>query len=291
VNVGTTPQGAQLLNNQIYVALYGEGAIARVEDYLGLFPKITLFPVEGKPLDLRHGLGSETIFFVTRYDQDSVIAVDTENGQLLQDWIVGSGPSYFSEVIDSEGTAYLPSQFANILSAFNINRGTIERSYRTGASPRTVDVGRLGRTAYVTNTAEDSISVVDLFSGLDQRIWLPTGSSPQGVKILPGDSTLLVSAPGMDAVLFVNLTSGFSQQVTLNVGPEPMGVALSEDGSLAFVTNYGGDSLSVIDTATRAVIQLEPTQRGPNSVRVFGDTVLVSNEEANSISVFQIVQS
>ena len=85
-------------------------------------------------------------------------------------------------------------------------------------------------------------------------------------------------------LLFVNLTSGFSQQVTLNVGPEPMGVALSEDGSLAFVTNYGGDSLSVIDTATRAVIQLEPTQRGPNSVRVFGDTVLVSNEEGNSIS-------
>ena len=50
------------------------------------------------------------------------------------------------------------------------------------------------------------------------------------------------------------------------------------------MTNYGGDSLSVIDTATRAVIQLEPTQRGPNSVRVFGDTVLVSNEEGNSIS-------
>jgi len=52
-------------------------------------------------------------------------------------------------------------------------------------------------------------------------------------------------------LLFVNLTSGFSQQVTLNVGPEPMSVALSEDGSLAFVTNYGGDSLTVIDTATR----------------------------------------
>jgi DNA-binding beta-propeller fold protein YncE len=276
-------------NEELFVALHGDSAIARITDLFGPVPNITLFPVDGKPLDLRHGLGSETIFFVSRFDQDSIIAVDTMSGQLLQDWILGSGPSYFSNQVDSNGIAYIPSEYSNILTAFNLNEGTIERAYRTGVNPRVVEVGRLGRNAYVTNGGDDTISIVDLVSGLDEVISLPRGSRPQGA-VLAGDDVLLVTAAGLNSVYFLNLTNFQVQTtVTLNVGPTPSGIALSEDGTLAFITNSGGTTVSVMNLDARVVSQVVDSGRKPITVRVFGSRVLVSNELANSVSIFEIV--
>ena len=54
-------------------------------------------------------------------------------------------------------------------------------------------------------------------------------------------------------VLVVGVASGQTVSTTVGVGSRPSGVAVNPAGTRAYVTNNGGNSVSVIDTATNLV--------------------------------------
>ena len=57
----------------------------------------------------------------------------------------------------------------------------------------------------------------------------------------------------------------------MGVGSYPQAVAVSPDGSRVYVANYGGDSVSVINTATNAVVATVSVGRRPSGVAVSPD--------------------
>ena len=73
----------------------------------------------------------------------------------------------------------------------------------------------------------------------------------------------------------------------MNTGKSPAGVAVSPDGKKVYVTNYGDKTVSVIDTATKAVTATVSVGRGPKEIAVTpdGTKVYVANSESGSISV------
>ncbi len=68
-----------------------------------------------------------------------------------------------------------------------------------------------------------------------------------------GTNTLEVLAPGTDGAL--------GALTTITVGNDPSQVAVSPDGLTAFVTNTGDGTISIIDTETLSVINLNPDHR------------------------------
>ncbi|MFC9769724.1 YncE family protein, partial [Rhodococcus jostii] len=46
---------------------------------------------------------------------------------------------------------------------------------------------------------------------------------------------------------------------TVPVGADPYGLAITPDGAFAYVANFGGDTVSVIDTTTNTVATTVPT--------------------------------
>jgi YVTN family beta-propeller protein len=67
-------------------------------------------------------------------------------------------------------------------------------------------------------------------------------------------------------------------------------VAVSIDGAQAYVTNVGGDTVSVIDTATNTVTDTITVGDGPNGVAVSpdGTLVYVSNFGDDTVSVIRL---
>ena len=74
---------------------------------------------------------------------------------------------------------------------------------------------------------------------------------------------------------------------TVPVGGAPRGVAVSPDGAYAYVANYGSNSVSVISTASNAVVATIPVGGGPWSVAVSPDGAYayVTNAGDNTVSV------
>ncbi len=71
------------------------------------------------------------------------------------------------------------------------------------------------------------------------------------------------------------------------MGKDPTGVVVSPDGKKVYVTNYGDKTVSIIDTATKAVITAVSVEKGPKEIAVTpdGTKVYVANSDGGSISV------
>ena len=82
--------------------------------------------------------------------------------------------------------------------------------------------------------------------------YVPTSFGPDTFTVTASDG---VAATNQTVTVSVPSSTGLPGVVeTIRVGDRPSGVAISSDGTRAYVANYGSSNVSVIDTATNAVI-------------------------------------
>ncbi len=133
-----------------------------------------------------------------------------------------------------------------------------------------------------SDAAASTLQTIDLSS------WDP---GPIEVEITPNGSTAVVSVgpaffdglPGLvgspaiaegGTLLIVDLDSGQVDEVQTE--DVPLGIAISPDGSTAYTANYGvsgsrGDSLSVIDIASRQILEEVTVGSGPEQIALSPD--------------------
>jgi YVTN family beta-propeller protein len=108
------------------------------------------------------------------------------------------------------------------------------------------------------------------------------GSSSPAVNALPSEATGSALPP-------VPMGTGAANALaaTIGVGEQPEGVAVDPATHSAYVTNIGGDSVSVIDTATNTVTATIGVGNGPDSVAVdpVTRTAYVTNWSDDSVAV------
>jgi YVTN family beta-propeller protein len=128
--------------------------------------------------------------------------------------------------------------FGNVLVLFGEDVGDvvqvpIDELDRYYTPPFAVAISADKSTAYVSTTGSDSVTVVDLRRLLDQ----------------------VRKASAAERRAMTNDLSASANYVVARIptGTAPKGLALSKDGARLFVANRTGDTISVIDTATRTV--------------------------------------
>jgi DNA-binding beta-propeller fold protein YncE len=136
-----------------------------------------------------------------------------------------------------------------------------------------IDLGQYGGYAasdgsylYVPTIDTDNLDVTD-----------PNSPPPPGyvtVVDIRGDSPTLVdldpSTPGVVD--------------RMKVGDLPLNISFSQDGSLAYIVNSGDGTISVIDTASKEVLDLDPATPGVQGI-VFDATPTASLQNANVIGI------
>src|SRR5437879_78379 len=100
---------------------------------------------------------------------------------------------------------YVTNQLDNTLSVIDGRNDTVVATVPVGTSPAGVAVSLDGRYAYIAESGDDAVSVLDTGTRtITTTVALPAGSSPRGVALSPKGDFLYVADSGSDRVSVVD---------------------------------------------------------------------------------------
>jgi YVTN family beta-propeller protein len=113
-----------------------------------------------------------------------------------------------------------------------------------------------GPFAYIANSNDDTVTVIDTATNTVVGVPIPVGSAPASVAVNPEGTRVFVSNEDSDTVSVID-TNTNTVISTIPVGNNPCMIAFADPGTgvKAYVANCLGGSVSVIDTATNSVIK------------------------------------
>jgi YVTN family beta-propeller protein len=195
--------------------------------------------------------------------------------------IIGCGEdSEDNKDVTSAKSAYIVNGSAQTLSMFDIEKSEMKNDvFNTGKW--TADIKIAGDKAYVVNTGDNNIQIVDLIT-LTQTGLINIGDNTSPERIVFADNN-----KAYVTCLYTNSTKVIdlgSNAVTkdIPVGMGPMGATVAGkkiyvcNPAYDFATNsYGKGTVSVIDSATDSVVKTIDVETNPLEAVTFGDKVFV----------------
>ncbi len=128
---------------------------------------------------------------------------------------------------------------ANVTSvdiASNIANATII----VGSGPRGVAFTPDGRFAYVVNSTDATVSVINTLTNMTVGLPITVGNVPFGVAITPNGQFAYVTNSGASTISVISVSTNMVVDTIPLTTPNPHGIAITPDGSLAYVA--GGNA-------------------------------------------------
>lgn len=182
------------------------------------------------------------------FSPDGRYVYATDNGMM---WMTESGPGGNTVSIVDTGTMSL---------AGKIDLGGFRRPHGIDVEPGSGDV-------FVTTELPSRLLLLDPRARKVVKDYDVKGKAPHLVKLASGWA--YTSNTDSGTVSAVNLKTGDVK--VLETGARPQGMAFSPDGRRLYVTNMNSDSISIIDTQTKAVTGSIPTGKTPVRIMITPD--------------------
>lgn len=151
-----------------------------------------------------------------------------------------------------------------------------------GEHPAHVVATADGRFAFVTQSGENSVAVVDLSSGKVVKA-IETGRFPHGLRISPDAKEIYVADVEEGSVSVIDIAE-MDEVARIPVGTAPVQVGFTPDGAKVFVSLRDENKVAVIDTKSRQVVA--KIEVGRNPIQVFatpdGSRVYVANQGSST---------
>lgn len=171
-----------------------------------------------------------------------------------------------------------------LVAAIDTATDAVIASIEVGNEPFDVALSPSGGFAYVTNRADDTVSVIDTSTQLviDE---IPVGTTPEGIAA--GGGEIYVTN---DVSNTVTVIRELDLQIvgTVLVGAGPLGVAVSPDGLTGVVSNDVDGSVSVFQTGVQIVTSTVAVGSNPAGIAIFPDSTraAVANTTAGTVTIF-----
>jgi len=176
----------------------------------------------------------------------------------------------FSLIASASAVELVVTRFAdNSVSYLDVYSGETQK-IKVGDGPNKIAVTPDKKLAVVTNTNDDTISIIDL-EKFKQIKKIKVGKEPIGVEITPDGKEAYVANSKSNKVYIIDLKELVSAG-SIEVGEIPMGIAFTKDR--AYVTNLADSSVDVIDRETKTIIE---TVQAPAIMISPGD-ITISND-------------
>jgi YVTN family beta-propeller protein len=192
----------------------------------------------------------------------------------------------------TDGIVYVTNYGSGTVTAIDAFSNSVIATIGVGDNPKGVAIDSCFDLAYVANSGDDSVSVIDInpsdstFNTVVSTINVGTG--PQGVAVMnPGSgcptapSTVFVTNYGSDSVSAIQVAPSiftppyWAYHVTIvPVGNSPWGVAVNPNTDLAYVTNAGSGSVTVLNGATFATVHTVLVGGTPQGIAVDPSTLV-----------------
>jgi YVTN family beta-propeller protein len=213
----------------------------------------------------------------------TVTIIDTVNNVVLGTVSVGANAQSvditpndkFLFVACQNNGLYRIDLTAGTLSSTNVGSG----SYGPAVSPDGTKITVAGDSQVYVYSLNQSTGAVSLTSTL-------TGfSAPYGV--IKSSTTAYYPNWNAGTVIPVDFATGL-KGTAITVGTSPYGGMVSPDGKKLYVANTGGNSVSVINTASNTVIQTLTGFTSPRGCVATNEKLMVFNNTASSVSVIDV---
>jgi YVTN family beta-propeller protein len=162
-----------------------------------------------------------------------------------------------------------------------------------GPHPAHVVTDRDGRLAYVSDSAENAVYVIDI--GAREVLGrIATGRYPHGLRISPDGRELYTANIKGNTVSVIDL-AGRREVARIAVGKSPVQVGFTPDGRRLYVSLNAENAVAVLDPATRQVLGRIAVGRNP--VQVYGTPdgrfVYAANQgtEANPAETVSVIDT
>lgn len=154
----------------------------------------------------------------------------------------------------------------------------VAATIEVGSHPAHVIADPSGGRAFVTNSGDDTVSVVDLVKREAIRK-VGTGDYPHGLRMSPDGSTIYV-ANVEDGTVSVIDAASLEEIDRIEVGKAPVQVGFTPDGKRVYVSLRDENKVAVIDAATRQVTARIEVGRSPIQMHATPDGrfVYVANQ-------------
>jgi YVTN family beta-propeller protein len=192
------------------------------------------------------------------------------------------------------GSGYVASNVTVINTANN----TVSATIAVGSSPSAITFAPNGTYAYVANSGQYTVSVIDTnpaslgYNNVVGTITVP--GNPKGVAFSPdGTKAYVTSFSGYGNWVSVIDTATNTETARINsVGSSPVGIAVTPDGSAIYVANSAADikpnpyPITVISAATNTITVTFAAPKGPAALAFTPDSTLyINNTSSGGVSV------
>lgn len=188
----------------------------------------------------------------------------------------------------SEAGSMSDTLASNSLWVFAADTGEVVARVAVGQGPTHPVASPDGQRVYVTNTDEDSVSVIDTSSWqvTDTLTGLP---EPHDGEVTPDSRYLYLATAGNNSLSVVD-TRTLELAGSFAVGAKPRGVVIGgATGETAYVTNKGDGTLSIVEVPTGMVTTLT-VGKGAHALRLSpaGNTLYVALSGENSVALLDL---
>jgi YVTN family beta-propeller protein len=193
-------------------------------------------------------------------------------------------------VFSADGTrAYVPVLQGSI---YLVNTATLQRIgaiHSNDANPFGMALAPDGSLLYVSVSSIDAIKVIDTATfTLRATVFLPVGTDPRGIAFSPAGDRLYVAGERANNVSVLSVPDN-TLLATIAVGASPNSIGVVVGRSQAYVTTPGGNSMTVIDLNTNAVIATIPAPN-PNEIVITADeeNAYFTNTAESALSILDL---
>jgi YVTN family beta-propeller protein len=192
---------------------------------------------------------------------DGIGVVDLATFKLLRTLPSGQDPEAFDLSPDGR-TLFISNEETAEVTVLDIATARVTRRVAVGREPEGVTVRPDGKVVYVTCEGDGEVVAIDTatFKVISH---MPTELRPRSVVFTRDGSTAFATAERGAAVTVLDAVRHIAIE-TINIPSEagktlparPMGSVIAPDGRHIYVSNGRGESVAVIDVATRKVTRM-----------------------------------
>ncbi len=219
---------------------------------------------EGSAIEIVPSADEKALYFTNKNKAGYLEVVDLETFELLHHVRVTG----FPKVILPDPTGeyvYLSLWTADGIARVKLSDLSVEYMYTKGKAridvsgrsknPRGMAFSPDGKTLYVANNMDRSLSFIDVATFEERKRSIDVGWAPRHIVMHPDGSRAFISLSGQDEIAVLDtVTEEIVQRV--KVGHRPKSLATARDGRFVYAANFKGSSLSIVDTETLETVEL-----------------------------------
>ncbi|HEY6181342.1 MAG TPA: cytochrome D1 domain-containing protein, partial [Terriglobales bacterium] len=162
-------------------------------------------------------------------------------------------------------TSNIASDSITVLQRGADSVGWSATNIAVGKGPEGGDSSPDGREFWAANSADGSVSVIDVGTKkVVQTLDVRTNRSNR-LKFTPDGKLVLISDLGNNGLLVIDAASR-KEVKRLNLGRQPEGILIVPDGSRAYVAVAGENAVAMLDLKTLEVTARISTGKGPDGL-------------------------